>query len=101
MKDFERGSIESFDEDAKQLRSMGYKQVMARSNVILLAFYYSNSIMLQEFKREFNAVSIFCFSFSIMGVLASVSSTINFPMLSGGPGKQNKKNYGLLHHLSV
>ncbi|CAO3679257.1 unnamed protein product [Umbelopsis ramanniana] len=64
MKDFERGNIETLDEDAKQLRSMGYKQ---------------------EFKREFNAVSIFCFSFSIMGVLASVSSTINFPMLSGGP----------------
>ncbi|KAJ2961494.1 hypothetical protein NQZ79_g3279 [Umbelopsis isabellina] len=64
MMDIERSSIEIMDEDAKKLYSLGYKQ---------------------EFKREFNALSIFCFAFSIMGVLASVSSTINFPMLSGGP----------------
>jgi hypothetical protein len=33
MKDFEQGNIDAFDEDAKQLRSMGYKQVM--SNILL------------------------------------------------------------------
>ncbi|CAM0141874.1 unnamed protein product [Umbelopsis sp. WA50703] len=64
MMDIERSSIDTMDEDAKKLYDLGYKQ---------------------EFKREFNALSIFCFAFSIMGVLASISSTINFPMLSGGP----------------
>ncbi|KAI0713196.1 amino acid transporter [Fomitopsis betulina] len=37
-----------------------------------------------EFKREFSFVETIAFAFSIMGVVASVSSTFSFPLQSGG-----------------
>jgi amino acid permease (GABA permease) len=37
-----------------------------------------------EFRREFSLIEVVAFSFSIMGVVASVSSTLIFPLLSGG-----------------
>jgi len=37
-----------------------------------------------EFKREFSMVELVAFSFSIMGVVASVTSTFSFPLVSGG-----------------
>ncbi|TDL19592.1 amino acid transporter [Rickenella mellea] len=37
-----------------------------------------------EFKREFSLIETIAFSFSIMGVIASVSSTFSFPLVSGG-----------------
>ncbi|EJD03015.1 amino acid transporter [Fomitiporia mediterranea MF3/22] len=37
-----------------------------------------------EFKREFSLVETIAFAFSIMGVIASVSSTLSFPLVSGG-----------------
>ncbi|KAI7859051.1 amino acid transporter [Circinella umbellata] len=60
----EKASFEFLEEDAQKLAALGYKQ---------------------EFKREFNSLSLFCFAFSMMGVLASVSASINFPMSHGGP----------------
>jgi amino acid transporter len=39
-----------------------------------------------EFKREFSLIEVVAFSFSIMGVVASVSSTLSFPLLSGHVG---------------
>ncbi|EMD40265.1 hypothetical protein CERSUDRAFT_110871 [Gelatoporia subvermispora B] len=37
-----------------------------------------------EFRREFSLFETVAFSFSIMGVIASVSSTFSFPLVSGG-----------------
>ncbi|KAH7910463.1 amino acid/polyamine transporter I [Hygrophoropsis aurantiaca] len=37
-----------------------------------------------EFKREFSLIETIAFAFSIMGVVASVSSTFSFPLVSGG-----------------
>lgn len=37
-----------------------------------------------EFKREFSTIELIAFSFSIMGVVSSVSSTFSFPLVSGG-----------------
>ncbi|EPQ52993.1 amino acid transporter [Gloeophyllum trabeum ATCC 11539] len=37
-----------------------------------------------EFKREFTLIETVAFAFSIMGVVASVSSTFSFPLESGG-----------------
>jgi len=37
-----------------------------------------------EFRREFSLIETVAFSFSIMGVIASVSSTYSFPLVSGG-----------------
>ncbi|CCL99550.1 uncharacterized protein FIBRA_01568 [Fibroporia radiculosa] len=37
-----------------------------------------------EFKREFSLLETIAFAFSIMGVIASVSSTFSFPLVSGG-----------------
>jgi amino acid permease (GABA permease) len=37
-----------------------------------------------EFKREFSLIEVVAFSFSIMGVVASVVSTFIFPLASGG-----------------
>ncbi|KAL7282776.1 hypothetical protein ACG7TL_004252 [Trametes sanguinea] len=37
-----------------------------------------------EFKREFSLFETIAFAFSIMGVVASVSSTMSFPLVSGG-----------------
>ncbi|KAF9224127.1 amino acid transporter [Gyrodon lividus] len=37
-----------------------------------------------EFKREFSMLETIAFAFSIMGVVASVSSTFSFPLFSGG-----------------
>ncbi|KDQ51768.1 hypothetical protein JAAARDRAFT_62297 [Jaapia argillacea MUCL 33604] len=37
-----------------------------------------------EFKREFSLIETVAFAFSIMGVVASVSSTFSFPLVSGG-----------------
>lgn len=60
----EKQSFEIMEEDSQALARLGYKQ---------------------EFKREFNSLSLFCFAFSMMGVLASVSASINFPLSHGGP----------------
>lgn len=37
-----------------------------------------------EFRREFSLLETIAFAFSIMGVVASVSSTYSFPLVSGG-----------------
>ncbi|KAI0782545.1 amino acid transporter [Abortiporus biennis] len=37
-----------------------------------------------EFRREFSTIETVAFAFSIMGVVASVSSTFSFPLVSGG-----------------
>ncbi|KAI0737826.1 amino acid transporter [Daedaleopsis nitida] len=37
-----------------------------------------------EFRREFSLIETIAFAFSIMGVVASVSSTMYFPLISGG-----------------
>ncbi|KAJ7156910.1 amino acid transporter [Mycena crocata] len=37
-----------------------------------------------EFKREFSLIETCAFSFSIMGIVASVSSTLSFGLVSGG-----------------
>ncbi|KAI0053723.1 amino acid transporter [Auriscalpium vulgare] len=37
-----------------------------------------------EFRREFSLIETVAFAFSIMGIVASVSSTLSFPLASGG-----------------
>ncbi|KAH9948734.1 amino acid transporter [Amylocystis lapponica] len=37
-----------------------------------------------EFRREFSFIETIAFAFSIMGVVASISSTFSFPLVSGG-----------------
>ncbi|KAF8909269.1 amino acid/polyamine transporter I [Gymnopilus junonius] len=37
-----------------------------------------------EFRREFSLLETVCFAFSIMGVIASVSSTLSFGLVNGG-----------------
>ncbi|TFY66632.1 hypothetical protein EVG20_g4457 [Dentipellis fragilis] len=37
-----------------------------------------------EFKREFSLIETVAFAFSIMGIVASVTSTLSFPLVSGG-----------------
>ncbi|KAL4062497.1 amino acid/polyamine transporter I [Scleroderma yunnanense] len=37
-----------------------------------------------EFRREFTLIETIAFAFSIMGVVASVTSTFSFPLVSGG-----------------
>ncbi|KAJ3096382.1 hypothetical protein HK100_005585 [Physocladia obscura] len=55
---------EGIDSDAADLARLGYKQ---------------------EFLREFGSLATLSFAFSIMGVSASIPSTFDTPMLSGGP----------------
>ncbi|UZJ57577.1 hypothetical protein CBS101457_006897 [Exobasidium rhododendri] len=59
-------SNEAFDglnEDERMLASLGYKQ---------------------EFKREFSTLTTICYCTSVMGVVASFSATLNFPLDAAG-----------------
>ncbi|KAF7317740.1 hypothetical protein MKEN_00861800 [Mycena kentingensis (nom. inval.)] len=51
------------DSDTAKLAELGYKS---------------------EFKREFSLIETCAFSFSIMGIVASISSTLSFGLVSGG-----------------
>ncbi|OBZ70491.1 hypothetical protein A0H81_09576 [Grifola frondosa] len=63
-REFDNGSIVSLRHaDDVLLAKLGYKS---------------------EFKREFSLIETIAFAFSIMGVIASVSSTMSFPLVSGG-----------------
>ncbi|GBE80190.1 Uncharacterized amino-acid permease [Sparassis crispa] len=59
-------------------------------NVALEEIRHSDDVLLaklgykSEFKREFSLIETVAFAFSIMGVVASVSSTFSFPLVSGG-----------------
>lgn len=59
----EEGSIIEISEDERRLNELGYKS---------------------ELKREFSPISTIAFAFSIMGVIASVSSTLSFGLAGGG-----------------
>ncbi|TFK82105.1 amino acid transporter [Polyporus arcularius HHB13444] len=56
----------------------------------LTAMKHADDVMLaklgykSEFRREFSLIETIAFAFSIMGVVASVSSTMSFPLVSGG-----------------
>ncbi|KAL1694173.1 amino acid/polyamine transporter I [Schizophyllum commune] len=51
----------------------------AADNALLAELGYKS-----EFKREFSLIETVAFAFSIMGVVASVSSTLSFGLVSGG-----------------
>ncbi|KAN0126751.1 Amino acid/polyamine transporter I [Russula decolorans] len=57
----------------------GIKGIRREDNILLAKLGYKS-----EFKREFSLIETVAFSFSIMGVVASVSSTFSFPLLAGG-----------------
>ncbi|EGN97033.1 hypothetical protein SERLA73DRAFT_185320 [Serpula lacrymans var. lacrymans S7.3] len=63
--------VVTVQEDASALR--------AADNALLAELGYKS-----EFKREFSMIETVAFAFSIMGVVASVSSTFSFPLVSGG-----------------
>ncbi|KAI9447937.1 amino acid/polyamine transporter I [Lactarius indigo] len=58
----------------------GSESNVRRADDILLAKLGYKS----EFRREFSLIETVAFSFSIMGVIASVSSTLSFPLAAGG-----------------
>jgi len=60
-------------------RSEGVEEVRRADNVLLAQLGYRS-----EFRREFSLIETVAFSFSIMGVIASVSSTLSFPLAAGG-----------------
>ncbi|KZT33670.1 amino acid transporter [Sistotremastrum suecicum HHB10207 ss-3] len=62
------------------LHSVETKQNLRHADDALLAELGYKS----EFRREFSLLETICFSFSIMGVIASVTSTFSFPLVSGG-----------------
>ncbi|EJF62151.1 amino acid transporter [Dichomitus squalens LYAD-421 SS1] len=59
--------------------SEGLTAVKHADDVLLAKLGYRS-----VFKREFSLVETIAFAFSIMGVVASVSSTMSFPLVSGG-----------------
>ncbi|KAF7356946.1 hypothetical protein MVEN_01030600 [Mycena venus] len=59
----EKVHISVWDVDNAKLAELGYKS---------------------EFKREFSLLETCAFSFSIMGIVASISSTLSFGLVSGG-----------------
>ncbi|KAJ6485804.1 amino acid/polyamine transporter I [Mycena sanguinolenta] len=59
----EQVSFSVWDVDNAKLAELGYKS---------------------EFKREFSLLETCAFSFSIMGIVASISSTLSFGLVSGG-----------------
>ncbi|KAJ7849970.1 amino acid transporter [Mycena olivaceomarginata] len=59
----EQVHVSAWDVDNAKLAELGYKS---------------------EFKREFSLLETCAFSFSIMGIVASISSTLSFGLVSGG-----------------
>ncbi|KAJ2914891.1 hypothetical protein MD484_g5515, partial [Candolleomyces efflorescens] len=57
-------TIETTDEDDKELLALGYKP---------------------SFKREFTNLATISFAFSIMGLCSSIATTFNTPLFTGGP----------------
>jgi amino acid permease (GABA permease) len=57
----------------------GIEGLRREDNVLLARLGYRS-----EFRREFSVIETVAFSFSIMGVIASVSSTFSFPLAAGG-----------------
>ncbi|KAF9075393.1 amino acid transporter [Rhodocollybia butyracea] len=62
----------------------------ASGNIDSISLKHADDILLaklgykSEFKREFSLIETVAFAFSIMGVIASVSSTLSFGLESGG-----------------
>ncbi|KAJ6581118.1 amino acid/polyamine transporter I [Mycena capillaripes] len=59
----ENANVSAWDVDDAKLFELGYKS---------------------EFKREFSLLETCAFSFSIMGIVASISSTLSFGLVNGG-----------------
>ncbi|KAJ7705476.1 amino acid transporter [Mycena rosella] len=59
----EKGDVHVLDVDTAKLAELGYKS---------------------EFKREFSLLETCAFSFSIMGIMASISATLSFGLVAGG-----------------
>lgn len=56
-------AFDGLNDDERMLASLGYKQ---------------------EFKREFSTLTTICYCTSVMGVVASFSATLNFPLDAAG-----------------
>lgn len=67
-----------------------HKRSFAGDHAMLDSLHLVDNSLLAElgykavFKREFSLIETIAFSFSIMGVIASVSSTLSFPLVAGG-----------------
>ncbi|PSR73310.1 hypothetical protein PHLCEN_2v10838 [Hermanssonia centrifuga] len=72
-----KGSVEAVTVDASPDGSL---MTLRHADDALLAQLGYKS----EFKREFSRIETVAFAFSIMGVIASVTSTFSFPLVSGG-----------------
>ncbi|CAK5275488.1 unnamed protein product [Mycena citricolor] len=64
MSSLKNGVHSSVDDDDKELLAMGY---------------------VPSFKREFSNLATISFAFSIMGLCSSIATTLNTPLLLGGP----------------
>ncbi|KAH7926011.1 amino acid transporter [Leucogyrophana mollusca] len=71
---------EKHDNSVKTASVKGFSTTLRNADDTLLAQLGYKS----EFKREFSMVETIAFAFSIMGVVASVTSTFSFPLVSGG-----------------
>ncbi|KAJ7643302.1 amino acid/polyamine transporter I [Mycena polygramma] len=70
---------ENFTGDSKSISEKADVSVWAIDNAKLAELGYKS-----EFKREFSLLETCAFSFSIMGIVASVSSTLSFGLVNGG-----------------
>ncbi|KAI9513298.1 amino acid/polyamine transporter I [Russula earlei] len=73
-KNYISNDVASVHPDAKSV------EIIRRTDNVLLAKLGYKA----EFKREFSLIETVAFAFSIMGVVASVSSTLSFPLAAGG-----------------
>ena len=53
---------------------------LGKDDILLASLGYK-----AELKREFTALEVFAFAFSIIGLLPSISSTLVYSMPNGGP----------------
>ncbi|KAI0303990.1 amino acid transporter [Russula brevipes] len=77
--DEEKRSISNYVTSVHHDTAKGVDGVRREDNVLLAKLGYR-----AEFKREFSLVETVAFAFSIMGVVASVTSTFSFPLSAGG-----------------
>jgi len=82
-KQFSKESVEPAATRSFEVSDSGSSQTTKRlrgaDDALLAKLGYKS-----EFRREFSLIETVAFSFSIMGIVASISSTFSFPLVSGG-----------------
>lgn len=79
LKDEEKPSATNDIVSVRNESASACENVRRADDVLLAKLGYKS-----EFKREFSLIETVAFSFSIMGIIASVTSTFSFPLAAGG-----------------